>query len=141
MAAEQLDTWKTTFMCGGRTFVVESHCKPSITPMTLNYCAEGQQKVLNGTNQVALPYTSPAKGKPALFAVLWSCVSVQAVPYIALTYASGQGQGEEDESAEVFDLNLKFISNYALQVEVFRQEAKGMHGRVRSIFPDGEGTK
>lgn len=133
-AAEPLDTWQTNFKCGGQTLIVASRCRASAVPMTLNDCQPGQT-LSNGVTRMSLPHASPVKGAPALFAITWSCVSVQGRSYVALSYASGQGRGEGDESAEVFDLDLKAISDHALQVEVFRQEATGTHGRIRSIFP------
>ena len=134
MAAEPLDTWQTNFKCGGQTLIVASRCRASAVPMTLNDCQPGQT-LSNGVTRMSLPHASPVKGAPALFAIAWSCVSVQGRSYVALSYASGQGRGEGDESAEVFDLDLKAISDHALQVAVFRQEATGTHGRIRSIFP------
>lgn len=140
MAAEPLDIWQTTFNCGGRTLIVASRCRAAAEPMTLNDCQPGQT-LSNGVTRISLPYASPAKGAPAVFAVTWSCVSVQGRPYVALSYASGQGRGEGDELAEVFDLDLQAISDHAVQVAVFRQEAKGTRGRVRSIFPGQEAAK
>ncbi len=135
MAAEPLDIWQTTFKCGGRTLILASRCRAAAEPMALNDCQPGQT-LSNGVTRISLPHASPAKGAPAVFAVAWSCVSVLGRPYVALSYASGQGRGEGDESAEVFDLDLQAIRDHAVQVAVFRQEAKRTRGRVRSIFPE-----
>lgn len=134
--ASSLETWKTSFSCGGQTFAVISHCRASGKPFELNQCAP-DQSLTGATGQVRLPATTSIGGVNPLFAITWGCATVNDRPYITLSYASGMGRSEDDELSEVFSLELQPISDKALQVQVYRNEGKGTHGRIRSVLPDG----
>lgn len=134
------ETWKTAIACGGQAFTVESHCRKSGKPFEVNECV-ADQSLSNGSHLVRVPDAAPSKGAAPLYAVTWDCAQARGQHFITLSYVSGQGRGEEDELAEAFSLELKSVADKALLVEIFRNEDKGAHGRIRSILPDGEVSK
>lgn len=134
------ETWKTEIACGGQGFTVESHCRKSGKPFEANECV-ADQSLSNGSHLVRVPEAAPSKGAAPLFAVAWGCAQARGQHFLTLSYVSGQGRSDEDELAEAFSLELKSVADKALLVEIFRNEDKGAHGRIRSILPDGEVSK
>lgn len=131
------ETWKTSFTCGEKVFTLESHCRASGKPFELNQCLP-DQRLSDGIRALRVPSAAPVGAGERLFAVGWGCAKAQGRNFITLSYASGKGRSEEDELSEVFSLDLRPVMDRPTQVEVFRNEDKGTHGRVRSILPDGE---
>lgn len=131
------EIWKTSFTCGEKAFTLESHCRASGRPFELNQCLP-DQRLSDGVRALHVPSAAPAGAAARLFAVGWGCAQAHGRHFITLSYASGQGRSEEDELSEVFTLDLHPVTDRPTQVEVFRNEDKGVHGRVRSILPDGE---
>lgn len=131
------EAWETIIPCGGKQYVITSHCIASGDVFELNICRAGQQLAVDNLS-ITVPSAPPRAKHSALFATHWQCVQFDTGSYILLDFSSGTGRTAHDESVEFYDKQLQRVTNKAIIRRIYEHADKAPEGFVKSIYP-GEG--
>lgn len=145
--ADDKELWIEQMQCGEIRYEIESDCKKSTEPDTLNECKSQQLRITHdgNTRMEALPRfeKSSAKGiREAgrsvndFFVTQWACVDGGAHKVAVLYYSVGGGTGAYVDAATVYGAEGILIEDEESATVRIAMANLGRMRAVKSIMPD-----
>lgn len=135
-AQNDFEKWNTEINCEQSSFTITSFCQPSKQELTMNVCTSEQILAKVGQSSMKLPSAQTKAINKALRATHWECRHLNNVSYLAIQYAAGLGNTPNNEAVEYYELDLKPITDRALELGIIRMGKRTSEGYVRSIMPE-----